>query len=128
MNFEQCLHPEQAYNRCSGILRLARTHGAPRLEAACLRGLTTGAISYKSIKSILSTGLDRRPLPSASQNELRIVHSDIRGAEYYATAQGGGTNHANGTNDQWAEDSKITRYDPGAGISDENSGYGSAEL
>ena len=33
-------HPEQGFRACLGILRLAKTYGAARLEAACQRGLT----------------------------------------------------------------------------------------
>jgi transposase len=86
--FEQKAHPEEAYNRCFGILKLGKIHGADRLEAACQRGLATGAISYRSIKSILQSGLDRRPLPATQfPTQLRIVHHNIRGAKYF-TSQG----------------------------------------
>lgn len=77
-------HPEEAYNRCSGILRLGRQLGLDRLEAACERGLATGAISYRSIRSILSTGLDRRPLPNTAPRS-NIDHENIRGASYYSS-------------------------------------------
>ena len=36
-------HPEQGFRSCLGILRLARSHGAERLEAACDRALAIGA-------------------------------------------------------------------------------------
>lgn len=84
--FESKAHPEEAYNRCFGILKLGKHNGAERLEAACQRGLATGAISYRSIKSILQNGLDRRPLPpSEFPTQLRIVHQNIRGASYFTT-------------------------------------------
>ena len=86
--FEDRAHPEEAYNRCCGILKLGKKLGADRLEAACERGLATGAISYRSIKSILNHGLDRRPLPkSQTSNQLRVIHKNIRGASYF-TSQG----------------------------------------
>jgi len=82
--FESKAHPEEAYNRCYGILKLGKQHGADRLEAACQRGLASGAISYRSIKSILQSGLDRRPLPSSQfPSQLRISHKNIRGAQYF---------------------------------------------
>ena len=81
-------HPEEVYKRCFGILKLGKQHGSDRLESACQRALATGAISYRSIKSILQTGLDRRPLPpSQYPTQLQINHSNIRGADYF-TAQG----------------------------------------
>jgi transposase len=95
MAFEMSTHAEQAYNRSIGILKLGKQHGADRLEAACQRGLVTGAVSYKSIKSILLSGLDRRPLPSSEiPKQLRILHSNIRGAAYFSTTEGE-TNNAN---------------------------------
>lgn len=84
--FEGKTHPEEAYNRCFGILKLGKHHGADRLEAACQRGLASGAVSYKSIKSILQSGLDRRPLASSQfPTQLRIAHQNIRGAHYFTS-------------------------------------------
>ena len=42
-------HPEQGFRACLGILRLLRTYGRERLEAACARGIEIGARSYGSI-------------------------------------------------------------------------------
>jgi hypothetical protein len=36
-------HPEQGYRSCLGILRLARSFGRERLEAACARGMAIRA-------------------------------------------------------------------------------------
>ena len=52
-------HPEQGFRSCLGILRLARSYGPARLEAACRRGNDIGATSYGSIASILKNGLDQ---------------------------------------------------------------------
>ena len=49
-------HPEQGFRACLGILRLARSYGSARIEAACRRGNDIGAITYGSIKSILQHG------------------------------------------------------------------------
>ena len=38
-------HPEQGFRSCLGILRLAKTYGAPRLEAACRRGNDISAVA-----------------------------------------------------------------------------------
>ena len=53
-------HPEQGFRASIGIVRLAKTHGAERLEAACNRALEIGARSYTSVNSILKNNLDRR--------------------------------------------------------------------
>lgn len=81
-------HPEQGYRSCLGILRLCKPYSKARLEAACKRAMTigTGACRYKSIRSILETGLDRQPLPER-QAEKTIKHPNIRGGAYYETRQ-----------------------------------------
>jgi transposase len=38
-------HPEQGFRACVGILRLAKSYGRDRLEAACNRALEIGARS-----------------------------------------------------------------------------------
>ena len=79
-------HPQQAYRSCMGVLRLGKTYGNGRLEAACARAVTLGAFSFKSIEAILKNGLDQQPLdaPSAS-GMLKRRHENIRGSDYYAT-------------------------------------------
>jgi transposase len=78
-------HPEQGFRACRGILRLLRTYGRDRLEAACARGLEIGARSYGSIASILQHGLDRQPAPRPARGseELPLLHPNIRGSGYY---------------------------------------------
>jgi transposase len=58
-------HPHQGCRSCGGIMRLGKSAGAERLEAACRRALTIGTCSYKSMESILKNGLDRAPLPAS---------------------------------------------------------------
>ncbi len=76
-------HPEQGFRACLGILRLARTYGAVRLEAACRRGLSIGATSYGSIASILKNGLDRAFHDEAVAEVEPLRHANIRGQSYY---------------------------------------------
>jgi transposase len=79
-------HPQQAYRSCMGVLRLGRTHGNHRLEAACGRAVTLGAFSFKSIEAILKNGLDRQPLDTPSANStLKRHHENVRGGAYYTT-------------------------------------------
>jgi transposase len=75
-------HPEQGYRSCLGILRLAKTFGRDRLEAACARAVEINARSYSSLHSILKNGLDRQPRPRATE-EPAITHPNIRGANYF---------------------------------------------
>ena len=80
-------HPEQGFRSCVGILRLAKTHGAPRLEAACERALEIGAQSYSSVASILKNNLDRRrpgqSTKRATDHRPAIDHANIRGSGYF---------------------------------------------
>jgi transposase len=79
-------HPVQGYRACLGVLRLGKQHGAERLEAACTRALSlgAGALTYQSLKSILTHGLEQQPLPAAAASPPPIQHPHIRGAHYYA--------------------------------------------
>ena len=81
-------HPEQGFRACLGLLRLGERYTTPRLEAACARALHVGAISYQSVKSILSTGLDQIPFEEQTALELPQDHEHVRGKEYYAAAAG----------------------------------------
>ncbi|HYQ92310.1 MAG TPA: IS21 family transposase, partial [Candidatus Competibacteraceae bacterium] len=79
-------HPQQGYRSCLGILRLGKTYGAERLEAACRRAVAMGALSYKSVESILKRGLDRQSLPSAdtaTTAPVPLTHANLRGPDYY---------------------------------------------
>ena len=76
-------HPQQAYRTLLGILRLGKSYGNARLEAACNRALYINALSYKSIESILKNGLDQKPLPEESSKNESIKHKNIRGAGYF---------------------------------------------
>ena len=77
-------HPEQGYRACLGLMRLARTYGKERMEAACTRAVVLGAKRYRSVASILKAGLDRQPLPDSSQPELPLpAHGNVRGSTYF---------------------------------------------
>jgi transposase len=80
--FEERSHPEQGFRTCLGIVRLARSYGNERLEAAASYAADIGARTYGSIKSILANNLDRRPPTRPAQPEP-ILHSNIRGPRYY---------------------------------------------
>jgi transposase len=77
-------HPEQGYRASLGLMRLERRVGRERLEAACGRAMAIGSASYKSVDSILKTGLDRQQLPLIPTPSAPIVHDNIRGAAYFA--------------------------------------------
>lgn len=76
-------HPQQGYRACLGILRMGKTFGDDRLEAACDRAITVGALSYRSLKSILAHGLDRKQVTAPAQACLPLEHANVRGPNYY---------------------------------------------
>jgi transposase len=75
-------HPEQGFRACVGIVRLAKSYGRERLEAACARALDIGARSYSSVNSILKNDLDRRR-PVTPADGPAIAHDNIRGPTYF---------------------------------------------
>ena len=77
-------HPEQGFRSCLGILRLGKRYSPERLEAACARALECHALSYRSVESILKTGLDRQASATdAPSSAPALIHPNIRGKEYY---------------------------------------------
>lgn len=76
-------HPEQGYRACLGLMRLSREYGAERLEAACARALSIRAPHYKSISSILASGLDRHGTPAQLDLPAMPTHENVRGPDYY---------------------------------------------
>jgi transposase len=81
--FEARSHPEQGFRACLGIVRLARSFGGERLEAAADRAIDIGARTYGSVKSILDNKLDRRPAQKRATDGTPILHANIRGPRYY---------------------------------------------
>jgi transposase len=78
---EAKLYPQHGYESAFGLIGLGRKHGLKRLNAACARAFGAGALTYKSVKTILEKGLDQleldldeRPMPA---------HENVRGPEYY---------------------------------------------
>ena len=80
-------HPEQGYRACIGIIRLENRYGKERLEAAANRALAIKGYSYRSVSSILKTGLDQLPLPLTGDAGKEVVtpinHRNVRGSRYY---------------------------------------------
>ena len=82
-------HPEQGFRSCLGIMRLAKSYGAERVEAACERTLAIHGRSYKSVKAILENGLEARPLPGSGHDSAPVEHPNVRGAAYYRSEEVG---------------------------------------
>ena len=77
------IHPQQAYRTLMGILRLGKSYGEQRLEAACGRALAIDALSFRSVDSILKNGLDTTSPAPENTPSTPVVHGNIRGPHYY---------------------------------------------
>ncbi len=75
-------HPEQGFRACLGILKLARSVGAERLDAAAERAIEIGALTYGSVKSILDNRLEGQPAERRA-GATPIHHANIRGGGYF---------------------------------------------
>lgn len=75
-------HPEQGFRAAVGIIRLLKSYGHDRLEAACARALEIGARSFTSVNSILKNNLDAKR-PAAAADGPSIAHPNIRGPRYF---------------------------------------------
>jgi transposase len=76
-------HPEQGYRACLGLMRLGRTHGMDRLDAACARAERLRSYSYRTVEHILTHQQDRLPLDEPAPARPPLTHENLRGAAYY---------------------------------------------
>lgn len=77
-------HPEMGYRACLGIIRLAAKYSPGRMESVAEYALLTGAVRYRSVKSILRHGLDTQRSATASPSpRLSPEHENLRGAGYF---------------------------------------------
>ena len=103
-------HPEQGFRACLGILRLRKSYGPDRLEAACGRAFEINGLSYSSVASppaglegrrsgppcrlfdasrlqtgtsILKNNIDRRPPDPDAADGPTIRHQHLRGPTYF---------------------------------------------
>jgi len=81
-------HPQQGFRSILGILRLEKTYGPDRLEAACQRALAINATSFRSVSSILKNGLDRQAAGCEDDDTPLLDHRNVRGAGYYSGSKG----------------------------------------
>lgn len=81
--FQTKPHPEQAYNSCEGILRMAKKVGKPRLNNACRRALEYESFYYKTVKNILERGIDLQTDMFTPPSKATPDHENIRGGNYF---------------------------------------------
>ncbi|HKU37540.1 MAG TPA: hypothetical protein VJR89_05315 [Polyangiales bacterium] len=82
-------HPELRYRSALGVIRLAKSYGPERAEAACRRALEIRSPSYRSVQTILKHALDRSSLPLDHDSTPPCAatrapaHEHVRGAQYF---------------------------------------------
>jgi transposase len=74
-------HPEQAFRTCLGILKLFRGIETARVEAVATRAVAIGALTYKSVASILQNNHDRAA--PAAESASVLDHTNVRGRDYF---------------------------------------------
>lgn len=75
---------QQTYRSCMGLLKMAERYSDAKLEAACKKALGyTAAPSYKSIKNILVTAMDKANEATVKEEFSPNPHGITRGADYY---------------------------------------------
>jgi hypothetical protein len=74
-------HPEQAFRTCLSILKLFRGLDTARAEAAASRAVAVGALTHKSVASILQNNLDRAS--PAAESASVDHHTNVRGPNYF---------------------------------------------
>jgi hypothetical protein len=77
--FARKQHPEEAFRRCLGILRLAQDFDAARLEAACVLALKHQVFAYRAIRDLILHS-NAGAAPAAP---LLAQHEHLRGPTYF---------------------------------------------
>jgi hypothetical protein len=74
-------HPDTRWRSGCGLRRVGERYGVQRTERACEIALKFGGRSYKPVANILKHGRDQQQ--TSSNEAMPIVHSQVRGPEYY---------------------------------------------
>jgi hypothetical protein len=76
---------QQSYKTCIALLKLADNYSRSRLEAACEKVLSYSPCpSFRSIRTILKTGSDKRKTIETSRSDDAHQYAFTRGTSYYA--------------------------------------------
>jgi len=74
-------HPEQGFRTCLGVLRLYREIDRERVERVSAHAVAIGALTYKSVASILTHKIDR--LEPSAADTATVDHPNVRGKDYF---------------------------------------------
>jgi transposase len=73
-------HPEQGFRSCLGVLRLYRDLDPVQAETVSARAVQIGALTYKSIASIVA---NRLATPPVKETAAVVDHANLRGPGYF---------------------------------------------
>lgn len=76
-------HPEQGFRSCLGVLRLYKVLDMVTAEAVSTRALTIGALTYKSIASIIANRLGNKAAGRRGHQPAVEQHANLRGPGYF---------------------------------------------
>ncbi len=76
-------YPEPYYKTCNAVILLQNRYTKQRLEAACCRAADILLPTFKMVRNILETGLDKQPLLFDQEDKPIPAHKNIRGKENY---------------------------------------------
>ena len=74
-------HPEQGFRTCLGVLRLFRGLDRERVEKIAAHAVDIGALTYKSVASIIEHKTERHQQPT--EDGPVIDHPNVRGSQYF---------------------------------------------
>jgi len=75
--------PEQTYNACLGVLRLADTYSDDRLEAVCKLLSDSPKITYRLIHTMLKNNRDHHLFTRTDEDSITPEHANLRGPDTY---------------------------------------------
>jgi len=75
--------PEQTYNACLGVLRLADTYSGDRLEAVCELVADSPKITYRLINTMLKNNRDQHLFRTLDEDSITPDHPNLRGPDTY---------------------------------------------
>jgi transposase len=77
------IFPEQTYNSCLGVLRLAKKYGNDRMERACELMMEGPRINYGILESILKNNMDKKKTEQIELDFKTPAHDNIRGPKEF---------------------------------------------
>ena len=75
--------PEQTYNACLGVLRLAGKFSPQRLESVCQLLRDSPKITYRLIHTMLKNNRDQHLFTQQEEDHITVEHANVRGPDSF---------------------------------------------